>query len=115
MKRQKETQAARAEHDYKPGGEDAPSRGVAGACASSALVKCATIACACRAAGVLCTSACHDGRRSLRCVRMSGFASDDARSASDSVGSSARGQVDSGDPQSEILSELSCCCCEECE
>lgn len=117
MRRQAESQASRgSNYDYKPP-EAASVKGSPGACKCSALVKCATMACACRVAGVLCTDACHGGRPSLKCCRMSAPlpSGSDVSSgcATSSDASSAAGQGVNSDPESEILSELSCC--EECD
>lgn len=110
LRRKLESAASSSDAAYKPAGPSA-CKGAAGMCSCGVLSKCATVACPCRAAAVMCTSLCHGGKAANKCERR---AFEPAAPAIASDSSSAGNGTDS-EEESEVHSEMSCGCAPEDE
>lgn len=103
-------------YTYKePDKEKQPKeKGAAGACKCGPNAQCATKACPCVAAGLTCTPACHGSRPALKCKRQPvpmKTAPEVEPVPQDSTGDGCDMCGDAGedsDPESEVLSDLSC-------
>ena len=121
-KRKGETKQGKPDYTYKESrsaGSHGKGKGMPGACRCGANAQCANKACPCVVANWSCTPACHGGRPAPKCKRCIVQEKDEAAvpgsadrqppaSFSPPPHSDPMGDCDCSDPESEVLSELSC-------